>query len=332
MTSQLSSIGGAFPPGWLPITLDDEKLYSDFFERTEDSLSYENNWCFVCQEARYGGIKYIHDHLLLTGIVRHVASPFLFVFPPLGSIDLYTESISGIAESLSAHTGKRIVLRKLTSQCADRVLSSGPFRHLSPEVFVHPRDIPEDIYPQVIVDVSTTRRLLSGAFMKVRNHIAHFSLNRPNARTLTPEGVVDVVSLIGVWNELYYSRHARHLSAPDKITVDNSAYSVFAERFAKSIDSQKYFCRLIYVGDAPVGFSFAGRISPKAAALYSSISLTSYRGASEYLLMDMLDMLASAGIEFLNMGGSETRGLFEFKSKFATSELRQCYDIEYYPR
>jgi hypothetical protein len=187
------------------------------------------------------------------------------------------------------------------------------------------------VYPQVIVDVAATRRCALGDFKKVRNQIVRFRQNRPVARTLTPEIVPDVVKLIGAWNDLYDRRHTGASSTLANLKGDNSAYSVFAERFAKRIDCKTYFSRLIYVADAAVGFSFAGRISPRAAALYSSVSLTSYRGVSEYLLMDLLDELASADIEFLNMGGSETRGLFEFKSKFAISQLRQCIDTEYYP-
>ena len=322
---------GVISPEWTTITSDDEMLYSSFFARTEDPFLYENNWAFFSQEARFGGIKYVRNDVLLTGVIRHPASLYLFLFPPLGSIESYLKHIPTIAATLSSKTKKRIVLRKLPPYLVDGVLTSGPFTLLSPDVFVHPRDVPEDVYPQAIIDVAATRRCAAGNFMKVRNHLVRFRNNAPISKTLTPELVPDVVTLIRAWNDLYYRRHTCNSSTPADASVDNSAYSVFAETFASRIDQNKYFSRLIYVGGDAVGFAFAGRISTRAAALYSSISLTNYRGSSEYLLMDLFDQLADTGIEFVNMGGSETRGLFEFKSKFATRELRQCYDMEYTP-
>jgi hypothetical protein len=45
MLSQSHLFGEALPPGWMTLSSDDEYLYSSFFQRTEDCLSYENNWC-----------------------------------------------------------------------------------------------------------------------------------------------------------------------------------------------------------------------------------------------------------------------------------------------
>jgi hypothetical protein len=165
--------------------------------------------------------------------------------------------------------------------------------------------------------------------MKVRNHLRYFSRNNPATKALVPDRVEDVARLIAKWDTEYHRRRGPFSGAPSEQEVDCSAYTVFAHRFSDRIDGRQYFGKIIYVGADAVGFTLAGRISARAAALYSSISLTSYRGASEYLLCELLHELSSAGIDSLNMGGSETKGLFDFKNKFCIRELRHCYDAEY---
>lgn len=318
--------------GWVPVTHQDELLYADFFARSSDTFSYENSWAFISQETRLCGIRYLRDGLLLTAVRRYWESPFIFIFPPLGPSQIFAHKISTIAAELATASGKRIVLRKLPRHIFDVAINTGSFVHLPSDVFWDSRDLPEDINPQVILDINAAITCDGSHSAKIRNHLAHFS-NHYNPRTedLSQCKVNEVISLIHQWNKAYRVRdgHAMLLPSPAPMGIDISAYTVFVNIFSARIDRENYFSKVIYIGDSAVGFTFAARTSPQTAALYSNISLIEYRGSSEYLTMELLTELHSRGIKWLNMGGSETKGLFDFKTKFCVKDLLPCFDAEF---
>jgi hypothetical protein len=321
---------------WISIAPSDEDLYRRYFQASEDAFSYENNWAFICQETRVMGIRYLHNELLLTATIKHRNSPFIFLLPPLFlappcEVAVTAERIVEIATQLKHSTNKRIVLRKLPADLFCAVIQTGKCLHLPPETFQCPSDVPEDITPQVIVSTQSTVACEGARFVKLRNQLKYFKQKyRPRVVTLSPSVVPDVQSLIAKWSQDYRERTSlRTHSSPVSIpSVDNTAYTIFAAIFADRIDNQQYFSKVVYADDVPVGFTFAGRTSSETAALYSSISLTAYRGASDYLMMQILETVLGLGIKWLNLGGAETMGLFNFKTKFAVTALRPSYDAE----
>jgi hypothetical protein len=318
------------PEGWTQVTVADEGLYESFFAQNTDMFSYENNWAFISQETRNGAIKYHRNGLLLTGVVRHEQSKFRFIFPPLGILGGSEAQLCSILHDLANNSDKRIVFRKLPQHLSDALVRTHKFTSVPANAFTHTRDLPEDIYPQVILNVRDTSRCESAHFVKIRNHLRHFSQHRPKTVDLTADRIKDVVTLIEAWTE-EYKRRGRYLfgDVSKPLAVDSSAYSIFAHRFADRIDGYNYFSKIVYVDNRAVAFTLAGRTSPRSAALYGSISLTAYRGAAEHLIMQLIEDLATKDVDSLNMGGSETKGLFDFKNKFCTKELRYCYDAEY---
>jgi hypothetical protein len=316
--------------GWVRITADDEELYQYYYDKSADQLSYENNWAFVCQESRFFGIRYHHSGLLLTAVLKYDASPFLFVFPPLCADNISVNEISKITRRLKVSAETRVILRKLPDWLFSLVMNSGMFVQVMPDVFHHPRDCPEDIKPQVIINVGPSLACAAARFARIRNHIRHFrQVYTPKVKDLSYDLVEDVVTLVERWNLERNEQWRRKLDTDIvSMSVDTAAYVVFARTFAGRIDKQRYFAKVVYVNGIASGFIFVGRTARHSAALYSSISLTSFRGSAEYLLQEVLAELVTADITLLNLGGAETDGLFRFKAKFDVSALRQSYDAE----
>jgi hypothetical protein len=317
---------------WSPIDPTDEALFDMMFERSIDQLAYENNWAFIAQESRFGGLRYYDGDILLAAVARHPASPFIFVFPPLAGRRIFPEDLMEIAGALRRKTKRRVVFRKMLRDGSDIFLRTPSFTLIAPERYDHPRDIPEDIFPQVVLFVEESLRANGRQFVKIRNQVQHFkTIYHPFVDNLSESALPQIANLVQQWHDSYRRGRAKLTDGDLAVAqvVDTSAYTVFANLFGGRCDGSRFFGKLVFVADSVVGFAFAGRVSSTAAALYCNISLREFRGSSEYLLRALLTDLAESGIQYLNMGGSETKGLFSFKQRFAVKELREAVDLEY---
>jgi len=140
--------------------------------------------------------------------------------------------------------------------------------------------------------------------------------------------------MIKAWAREHNER-LRHSDSAGKTAIDSqgidpAAYTVFCERLAPLVDDDLYYGRVMVVDGRVGAFSFAGRTSRKSAGgLYASICRYRTRGASECMIVDMLDLLARQGIELLNFGGSEGLDMFRYKNKWRTSALIATQDLEF---
>src|SRR4051812_30556247 len=127
MLEDLFSIGG-----WSPVTIADEPLYTSYFARSNEPYSYENNWGFITQEIRLWAAKYQVDGMLLTAVIKATDSPYIFILPPSGDTSTFSKQIGRIAVDLSAISGRRVVLRKVSAKLCQE-LSTNQFIRLSAE-------------------------------------------------------------------------------------------------------------------------------------------------------------------------------------------------------
>jgi len=220
-----------------------------------------------------------------------------------------------------------VVLRKLAPGIAEYVSVANDFHVLYADAFTKSRDYPEDVFPQVVTDTAWLSQLTGGRLLGVRNHISHL-LRHHKARFLSLSDVCaqEVTEMIDSFTAQFGRRKNGGARA---VTIDGSAYTIFVEEFAHRIDDEEFFGEALFLDDVLTGFTFAGRVGTTAAALYSSMCLVGARGASELLLISLARRLARYGIQYLNLGGSETAGLFHFKRKFGCLNLRSTRDYEF---
>jgi len=281
------------------------------------------------QESRLAAVKYCDGDVLITLVAKDFDSPFVFILPPLGDRSVFVERLHCLSEEVRCSTAKRPILRKVNDELANDLLLSDCFCEVPPSSFTHARDYPEDVYPQVIVATGDGAAMLGGHFQRTRNHLNYLRRHHSVvANDITPTGAADVVDVVRQWT----AQHAMRMMQQDitvGTSVDATAYTVFSDSFATRVDNLNYFGRVLYVDGHATGFAFAGRTGPESAALYSSLCLLGARGCSEFLIMDLMRELRMSGIAFLNLGGSETEGLFNFKSKFGSVARRRSRELEY---
>lgn len=316
---------------WTVVNDNDESLFNDFFNKTNDNYSYENNWAFIKQATRYNAIKYFDGENLLTIISFNLKSPFLFVLPPPGIVDKFVDKIPKIAHQVKTKTQKRLVLRKIPEELCQKILENKSFEIILSHAFTFTNEIPEDIFPQVIIDIAEAINRKGSKWVKTRNQLVFFNDKfNPVTRNLSKDNLEDAIWVIHKWAVQYEKRmkmRGEKIVEPTKALVD--AHNVFAVDFAEKIDNRRYFSKIIYVNGEPVGFTFAGRISKRVAALYSCLTVTDYRGASEFLLSQLFTELYNSDVNNLNMGGSENELLHKFRVKFQPIILRPTFDIEF---
>ncbi|NEO28557.1 MAG: hypothetical protein F6K03_17185, partial [Kamptonema sp. SIO4C4] len=91
-----------------------------------------------------------------------------------------------------------------------------------------------------------------------------------------------------------------------------------------------YFAQLVRVDGEAAGFFAMEPVSPDIAELYASITLhRKFPYLSEYLIVECCKILKQAGYRYLNLGGSETSGLFTFKEKFSPMAQNKMYWVVY---
>lgn len=317
---------------WSTVTPQDEPLYGLYFTRSTDPFSYENNWAFITQEVRVGGLK-LEDHgMLLTAVVKAHDSPFIFILPPCGDTRDFGAHIVGTAAELVKDSGKRVVLRKLPTELCERVVQTSKFTVLPASAFGHPRDVPEDQFPQVVIDVPATLEMYGSRYRRMRNDLRYFEGQcRPEVLDLHPLNCQEVTEFVHAWCREYNFRHGSGSGADEAVIIDPTAYSILAEQFASAIDNNNYFAKLVRVGGRLAAFTLAGRSGADCAAQYANLSLLRVRGCSEFLLFELLRELWRADISYLNLGGAETEGQFQFKKKFDVRLIKESFEVEYTP-
>lgn len=317
---------------WEPVTADDEALYAAYFSRSAEPFSYENSWAFIAQEVRLSGLKHERRGMLLTAVSKADDSAFIFILPPSGDTRDFSAHVLEAAAELAATSGRRVVLRKLPPHLREQVLRTGSFTVLPPSAFTHPRDVPEDQFPQVVLDVTSTLQMYGSRYRRMRNDLKFFESHyRPEVVDLDPANVEQVERLIHGWCQEYNRRQALLSGATESNAVDPSAYTVLARQFASAIDNSNYFAKVVRVGSRVAAFTLAGRVGPDCAAQYANLSILRARGCSEFLVLELLRELSAAGIAYLNLGGAETEGQFMFKKKFDVRLIKESFEVEYTP-
>jgi hypothetical protein len=312
---------------WRIIKNGDRSLYLDYFGRNHDPYLYENNWAFVCQEARLIGVRYCDGTMLASMVSKDVASPNVILFAPLGDRSAFARNAALLVAQVQSAIGKRVIVRRAPVALRDELLATGAFTIVPAESFAYACDVPEDVFPQVIVDTNRTAVLPGTALQPARNHINHLRrLHRVSVSDASSVGVSAVEELVWRWQQQHHDRMLRQGNSTVS-QADASAYTTFLKHFGDQLDDKKYFGRILLIDGVLSGFAFAARTSATCASLYASVCVLGVRGAADELIVGVARALADAGVPFLNLGGAETKGLHDFKRKYQPVALIPTYDL-----
>ena len=319
-------------PNVSPLTDFDEELYESFFR--DDSLQnpycYGNSWAYICQAARYNPFKFNDEQTLVTfSNSRTPSGPLHFIHPVGKDIP---QKINLLCRKIRSINSQPIIINKLRLEDYNILKSHG---------FKDPvwnsnsiEELPDDVYPQPVCklqkyfkngDIYPHGSKLS----KLRGKISRFRKYQIDFRfeNLTNEKTGDAMQALMAWKDFFMKRYNQKkyiLPVEDSYYYD--PYSVLINKIAPKIDNYNYFSLLCYADNMPVGLSLLARISDKTVAQYINICSNFYKGLSEFLALSTFRTAFQAGYKYVNMGGSETKTLFEYNQKFTPDS----YEHDYY--
>lgn len=315
---------------WSRLSSADEPLFRRHIRAHALPSSYEHCWAFITQQARLCGYKALHKGVLSVAAIKDPRSPFAFLLPPIGPSQAVLDQLPRLAARLVEMTERRVVLRKAPAAWEAELGLRG-FRRVPPSAFAIAAEYPEDVYPQLVLDTAVAGGMAQPKLQKTRNQL--------NVLHRSHDAGVEVMcsrhrALLGQLIDRWAGTRNRNAGgdADERGRIaDPDAYHCLVNAFAHRVDDRSYFGLVMFVDEQPSGFCFAERSGPHSAALYASLAHRGVRGASEFLLVSFLSHLAGAGIRSINLGGSETLGLFRFKRKFAPAREISTVELEFEP-
>lgn len=164
--------------------------------------------------------------------------------------------------------------------------------------------------PQRVIEVATVADLAGAPFARIRNKVRNAAAAGVTAVPMSAVKYADLLEVVGRWTK-QRSHIASYVSSMD---FYGTLLSLWMDR-RHSMDGVA--CLL---GKSPVGFAVWDFGLGDTANLLGNLADISITGLAEFQLVEVSKRLSQRGIGRLNLGGSETRGLDQFKLKFCPSE------------
>ncbi|MFC1771408.1 helix-turn-helix transcriptional regulator [Candidatus Margulisiibacteriota bacterium] len=309
----------------------DRKIFRDFLDK-EKSETYGNSYYYLCQAANGTGanklgVKFYDAETLATiGIFNRSSLGggwHFHIINPLGVFD--TEKILNLAQRMLEISGNPVFVKKITKKQREKLLDVG-FSPIEKHPW-HAQAIEEDdTFPEQILDIKETIRYTEGPGRRdIKDKYQRFKTKHSNnitAKDLTNENNQDAVKLIKKFFE-YLEMKELHISSPKD--YDNI---IFHPPLTKK--QLPYFSQILYLNTRPVAFFATGPTFQDTASLFANITLhQELPYLSEYLIVYVCKILEKAGYKYLNLGGSETSGLFQFKEKFLPVKYNKMHWVVY---
>ncbi|NJR58036.1 MAG: hypothetical protein HC769_03745 [Cyanobacteria bacterium CRU_2_1] len=301
------------------ITAKDRQLFRDFRD-LDQTKTYGNSFYYVCQAANgLGpdrlGLKYF-DGRMLAGI--GIGNRFSLggdwhyhVVNPMGEFD--PDSLLRLSQHLLELSGVPVFVKKLTIEERDQLLNAG-FSRIE-EYPWHKQAMEEDdTFPEQILDVNAVLEKIavhkrSGLKTNYRYYCSKFG-DQTTFELLEEQNAEEAHEIVNKFFE-YLDIKQLHISQP-------TDYDNIIHYPPLGMNDKAYFSRMIRVDGKAAGLFAMEPVSEDTAGLYASITMhQEFPNLSEFLIVECCRILQQAGYRYLNLGGSETSGLFAFKEKFS---------------
>ncbi|MEA5624221.1 hypothetical protein [Nostoc sp. UHCC 0251] len=309
----------------------DRQLFRDF-RLLDKTQTYGNSFYYVCQAANgLGpdrlGLKYF-DGRMLAGI--GIGNRFslggnwhFHVVNPMGEFD--PESLQRLCRHLLELSGVPVFVKKLTMEERDRLLDIG-FSPIEDYPWHAQAMEEDDTFAEQILDVNAVLEKLkvhqrSGLKTNYRYFCSKFG-DQTTSEFLCEENAAEAHDIVNKFFD-YLDIKQLHIS-------QTSDYDNIIHYPPLGNNGKMYFSRLIRIAGKAAAFFAMEPISDDTVGLYASITLhQEFPNLSEYLIVECCRLLQKAGYRYLNLGGSETSGLFSFKEKFSPVEYRKLQWVVY---
>lgn len=312
------------------ITDKDTKTFRGILSK-EKGESYGNSFYYLCQAANGTGeqrlgLKYFDGEMLAAiGIFNRKSLGggwHFFINHPVGKFN--TKKLATLAKAMLELSGNPVFLKKVSGEQKTQLLKVG-FSDI--EVYPwHSQAMEEDdTFPEQIIDIEKTLEEFntgsSNNSKQYRKFVAKYD-KEITPRNLEESTVKDARDILKQFFE-YLETRELHIS---QITD----YDNIIAHPPLGKNGNTHFSQVLYLKDLPIALFAAEPISNDTAGLFANITLhQEVPYLSEYLIVYICKILKQAGFKYLNLGGSETGGLFQFKDKFSPVEYRKMHWVVY---
>ena len=315
-----------------PITIDDYALFRQFGNGYKNTLTYNaqavNGWNQKGESRNRLGLRYYDgNNLLSIGYFKRNGSEHFHVIPCEASLEKITE----LADLLYRVSSSPVYIKKISREQRDVLLRDPRFSKVDEtNSWYETAPLEDDTYPEQILDLETTVRELektrSQSEVKdkyVRAQRRYIDSGRLRIEDYDPQNHQQRNDVLDITRRFFHIQEERknHFSlAEDYFNIVNLR--------PVGVD---YFSSIFYVDGKPAAFYFAERCG-ETIHVYANLTLRDeFRYLSEFILIHLFKEALRKGVKRANLGGSETKGLDQFKQKFKPVEQMQMYWLLYNP-
>lgn len=310
-----------------PVVPEDYRLFEAFFAK-EDRHTYGNSWIYVTQST-YGigphnlGYKYYDgENLCMLSIFPKIENPNIIVMywiRPLGENILTI--ITEYAERIKQRYGICCYVKKIFPDQYEFLLKHG-FKSVREFPWHSSAHSEDDTYPELIYEREKTLKAIENSTK--RNRLG--SVVRGVSK-LKCENKIDITAnnfkeyAWKITND-YFLEYSNLTNKPNLSNPFDYYNMIF--HHSDSTQNTEVDKKIIFVNDEPVGFYVLMKdLKINTTSIYSYITLRQYYKYLTDLLN--LSIFTSEKTKYINGGGSEDKGIWEFKEKYAPIKENMMY-------
>lgn len=312
-----------------PITAEDEKLFSKYFEKSGLALDYGNSWAYVGQATFFGGYKW-HDGKNLVVVTTRAPGGLPFVIAKAAGRN-YLDAAADLAEKLCTVSGAPVIMKNLDDIESSYLFAKGFSDYRGDDSWSQHYRYDDDTFPETIIVLDELAELKGGELKTLRYQLNRFKKNMTHEmRPLSENSFADALYVVTKWGGSLLEKYAHEFKTDPLGAHSIDLHKKYIEQafFA----GRKALRRVHYANEKPAGFSLVQPVSRNCVGVYSNITTNVCSGLSETVMFSALMEAKEKGYLFANLGGSEYRSLYLFKQKFAPSALIQKRHAVLYPK
>ena len=301
--------GPRLPKGAVALHTDSLQELQEILKNHHEVDSYNISPVYMAYTGRHGLWHYgdRNSFLLLAQHPNHAKR--ILIFPPYGPLG--KEILFSFLEEC-APEGYEYSIARLLPPAADTLCAE--LNTVLPS-HLHAEEVQEDmldwLYPAHMLDNEATTKLEGRRYEVIRNRLNQI---KPEELRIEPLNFLKHWPLLG---DLVLDRWQSMIDS-GKLTEEDvlSPYRKLAELASNpqnQVLSEVFFFR---ESVAAVNFYELPNSSGTPANVFGPVCNTTIKGLSETVIVRMCSDLASRGIQYVNLGGSETSGLNQYKLKY----------------
>lgn len=310
-----------------PVTPKDEKLFSAFFKN--EPHTYGNSWTYVTQ-GMYGigpyglGYKYYDGkNLSAVCVYPKIEQPNTYCFywvRPMGH---------QILDVINRYA--KILLEKRSMPTYVKKIFKDQFEYLHKKGFKDTSKFPwhsscpseDDTLPELTIDLDKLFKNLSHSLVSKRLRRIYKMYNAFPKEYNIKLSNIKKKNYHNVWQAtLDFFTYKKKLKDSFLISSEYDFYNMIFYPYPNKDEIVK----MIIIDDKIVGFYSAERQSKNYAGLYGIILHRHiYKNITEFVMIKIFSDLHNKGVRYINLGGSEYKGVQDAKLKYHPTISQQMH-------